>query len=112
MCDHIDFLRYPIDGSLNLLGKKWAIQVFMEMIEGHTNFNALLRAIPTLSPRTLSIRLDDLEKNGLILREPYNGSIRVSYRLTAKGEEMRSLLAQIAGFSLRWHIPSATKIIG
>ncbi len=104
MCDFTEFLRYPLDGSLSVLGKKWAGPVLLELLNGRDRFNTLLSAVPGLNPRTLSARLDDFERIGLVKREVVrNSPARVHYRLTEKGEDMRSLLREATNFSLRWY---------
>ncbi len=103
LCDHVEFLRYPIDESFKLFGKEWAGPVLMELFRGTDRFNTLLKALPGISPRTLSTRLDDLEKLGLATRMTGESSPRrVRYQLTSKGEDMRHLLREMASFSLRW----------
>ena|SRR2546425_2802059 len=103
MCDHVEFLRYPIDESFKLFGKEWAGPVLIELFRGTDRFNTLLKAIPGISPRTLSMRLDDLERVGLAARAMRDSSPRrIRYELTSKGEDMRHLLREMASFSLRW----------
>jgi DNA-binding HxlR family transcriptional regulator len=111
MCDHVEFLRYPIDESFKLFGKEWAGPVMMEFFRGTDRFNTLLKAIPGISPRTLSMRLDDLEKAGLVTRTTQDSGLsRVRYQLTAKGEDMRHLLREMASFSLRWFGENVEKL--
>ncbi len=105
MCDHNEFLRYPIDGSIKALGKKWAAPVLFELLNGHNSFNTLLDTIPGLSGRALSFVLDNFETNGIIDRERV-GSTRVRYCLTEKGQDLRYLIRQITGFSLTWYSQS------
>jgi DNA-binding HxlR family transcriptional regulator len=96
-------MRYPIDESLKLFGKQWAGPVLMEFLRGTDRFNTLMKAIPGISPRTLSMRLDDLERAGLVRRITSNfASPRVRYQLTLKGEDMRHLLREVTSFSLKW----------
>jgi DNA-binding HxlR family transcriptional regulator len=98
-------MRYPIDGSMKILGKKWAGPVLMELLNGHDRFNTLLEAVQGLNPRTLSARLDDFETAGIVKREiRVSSPARVYYRLTEKGEDMRPLLREMTSFSLKWHL--------
>ncbi len=100
----MDFIRYPFDGSMKVLGRKWAPPVLMELCNERDRFNTLRQAIPEISPRTLSARLDDLEDAGLVKREMVQSSpLRAHYRLTEKGEDMRSPLRQATSFSLKWY---------
>jgi len=104
VCDPTEFLHDPVDESLRLLGRRWATRVFMRIVNGSESFNVLLRAEPRISPRSLSGQLSDLEKTGLIEKtKPSPGSRRVFYRVTPKGEDLRLLLREMAGFSLKWH---------
>jgi len=99
----MEFLRYPIDESFKLFGREWAGPVLMELFRGTDRFNTLLEALPGISPRTLSARLDSLEKLGLATRITRESSPRrIRYQLTSKGEDMRLLLREMASFSLRW----------
>ena len=104
MCDHVEFLRYPMDDAFRILGKRWAAAVLMEVLKGTDRFNMLKAAVPNISPRTLSNRLDDLERVGLLRRRVMNGNpSRVHYILTEKGTDMKVLLREFAGFSLKWY---------
>jgi DNA-binding HxlR family transcriptional regulator len=106
----MEFLRHPIDDSLKLFGKEWAGPVIIELFRGTDRFNTLLKALPGINPRTLSTRLDDLEKVGLVVRRTGNSSPqRTRYQLTSKGEDMRHLLREMASFSLRWFGEDSTE---
>jgi len=99
-------LLYPIDESVKLLGKKWAAPVLMEIMSGRDHFNTLMETIPGLNSKTLSTRLDEFEKSGLIQRLQEDGSRpdQVHYALTSKGEDMRDLVREIVGFTTKWHL--------
>jgi DNA-binding HxlR family transcriptional regulator len=77
----------------------------MEIMSGRVHFNELLGVIPNANPKTLSTRLYDLQRSGLIRRidESHSGSRQVRYVLTAKGESMRHLVREIVRFSMEWH---------
>jgi DNA-binding HxlR family transcriptional regulator len=93
-----------MDGAFSILGKRWAAAILMEVLNGANRFNLLRTAVPDISPRTLSGRLDDLENVGLLRRQVTSSSpSRVHYVLTEKGEDMRTLLRELAGFSLKWY---------
>lgn len=101
--DDIQAMRYPIDESLMTLGKRWGAPILLEIISGRNSFNELLRAIPGLSAKTLSVRIAEYERFGLIARERAgDSSPRTCYVLTRKGQEMRDLIRDMVGFSMRW----------
>ena len=93
-----------MDDAFRILGKRWAAAVLMEVLNGANRFNLLRTAVPEISPRTLSGRLDELENVGLLRRQVTgNTPSRVHYALTEKGEDMRTLIRQLASFSLKWY---------
>ncbi len=56
-------------------------------------FNQLMKNLGTISPKTLSDRLKELEKAGLIIRESFAEiPPRVEYSLTKEGIELRNLM--------------------
>jgi DNA-binding HxlR family transcriptional regulator len=103
MCDP---MRYPIDESVKVLGRKFAAPVLYEIMSGRNHFSTLLDVIPGVNPKTLSTRLDEFEVSGLISRvEESNGGTRlVRYVLTSKGEGMRYLVREIVSFTMKWHL--------
>ncbi len=78
--------------------------MLFEILNGTDRFNTLLATIPGINPRTLSARLEELQKHGVVTRARTSQSpSRVRYALTPKGQEMRQLMSAIASFSLRWY---------
>jgi DNA-binding HxlR family transcriptional regulator len=96
--------QYGLDDSLQVLGRKWALPVLLELVSGRTRFNSILGAIPGINARTLSARLSEYQETGVIRKENVvMDQPEVHYVLTAKGEEMRQLVHEISSFTLRWH---------
>ncbi len=53
--------------DLAALGKRWTFLILRSIEAQHIDrFNELLRSIPGLTPRVLIMRLNELEKRGLI----------------------------------------------
>jgi DNA-binding HxlR family transcriptional regulator len=105
MCDYTESMQHPIDKSVSTFGKRWAGPILLELMSGKAHFNEILCAIPGLSPRTLSVRLHEYQNVGLIKKQN-NGDKRpqTRYVLTEKGNEMRGLVRDIVGFSMKWHL--------
>jgi DNA-binding HxlR family transcriptional regulator len=80
-----------------LLGKRWTGLIIGVLIEhGPTNFAALRRAVPGISERILSERLRELTTAGLVVRDVAAGPpVGVIYRLTERGEAMRTALDEL-----------------
>jgi DNA-binding HxlR family transcriptional regulator len=63
------------------------------MLNNQTQFNQFIQSIEGINPKTLSIRLKEMEKNSLIQRKIYHEiPIRIEYYLTEKGKALKSIL--------------------
>ena len=73
------------------------------MMSNQSRFNQFIESIEGINPKTLSTRLKEMEKNGLIRRKVYPETpIRIEYYLTEKGIELKSILDQMVVFSTRY----------
>ncbi|TDC80172.1 winged helix-turn-helix transcriptional regulator [Streptomyces hainanensis] len=80
----------------NLLGKRWTGVLIASLMGGPGHFTDLRRAIPGISERMLSDRLSELVGMGLLNREVQEGPpLRVTYRLTRAGQELRPALLEL-----------------
>jgi DNA-binding HxlR family transcriptional regulator len=67
-------------------------------------FNRLLESIRGLTPRILSMRLKQSEKEGFIERiEEKRSSVIVRWRLTEKGQDTLPILMQLVAFGSKWY---------
>ena len=94
----------PIDTTFKLVGKKFTILIIREMMQDKTRFNQFLDSIEGINPKILSARLKEMERSGLIKRKVYSAEtpVRIGYFLTEKGSALRSILDQMAIFSMRY----------
>ena len=85
---------------LDLLGRKYVMDIVCVIaIHGTVRFGTLEDHIPDASTSTLSARLDDLEREGLLTRQQYDEiPPRVEYELTDDGAELAERLAPV----LKW----------
>jgi DNA-binding HxlR family transcriptional regulator len=74
-------------------------------ILGVDRFNRLLDSIPGLTPRVLSMRLKELEKEGFIqrIKEGKKSPMVVRWILTEKGRDALPILLQFTTFGSKWH---------
>ncbi|PSP83638.1 transcriptional regulator [Halobacteriales archaeon QS_6_64_34] len=86
-----------LDDVLGLLGKKYVMDIVCVIaIHGTVRFGMLEKHIPDASTSTLSARLDDLEREGLLTRQQYDEiPPRVEYELTDDGAELAERLAPV-----------------
>ena len=95
--------RCPVDNTFKIIGKKFTILLVRNMMSNQTRFNQFIGSIEGINPKTLSTRLKEMEKNGLIDRKIYHETpIRIEYYLTEKGKALKSILDQMAMFSLQF----------
>ena len=102
MCDPYESLAFPIDPTFRMLGRRWAPEVLFQIISGTARYSQLQRALPGISPRTLSARVSEWETAGIISKNRRNHAECV-YTLTDKGHELEDVLSSIASLSIRWH---------
>ena len=95
--------RCPLDNTSKLIGKKFTLLILRNMMSNQTRFNQFIETIEGMNPKTLSTRLKEMEKNGLISRKIYHETpIRIEYFLTEKGSALKSILDQMVTFSVQF----------
>ena len=88
--------RCPVEKTLDIIGKKWAVLIIRDLLGGKKRFGQLLTSLSGISPRTLSLRLDELEKNAIIKKRIFPEiPLHVEYRLTKHGESLHAILDQM-----------------
>lgn len=90
------------EAVLALVADKWTVQILHAIIEGYNRFGELRRAIPSITRRMLTLRLRELERNGLLSRIDY-GEVppRVVYGLTPLGQSLVVELKALCQWSKR-----------
>jgi len=101
----VKFIKCPIRTSLGVLGKKWTILILRDIGFLRINrFNRLLESIQGLTPRVLSMRLKELEKEGFIeCIDEKRSPMMVLWRLTEKGKDTMPILMQLTAFGSKWY---------
>jgi DNA-binding HxlR family transcriptional regulator len=101
----VNFAQCPIRASLGVLGKKWTLLVLRDIgILGIDRFNRILDSLSGLTPRVLSMRLKELEKEGFIeCIEKEKSPMVVRWTLTEKGRDILPILLQYTAFGSKWH---------
>ena len=95
--------RCPLDNTFSLIGKRFTVLILRNMMSNQTRFNQFIESIDGINPKTLSTRLKEMEKNGLIQRQIYHETpVRIEYNLTQKGRNLKSILDQMAVFSVQF----------
>ncbi|MHA1985027.1 MAG: winged helix-turn-helix transcriptional regulator [Promethearchaeota archaeon] len=91
----------PIEVALNILGKKWTLQIIRDLFRGKKRFSAFIKANPKISTKMLSLRLKELQESGLIKKRVVSTNpVKIEYSLTKRGKGLNRILFQLAEFSL------------
>ena len=91
-----------VDKTLNLINKKWSIQIIRDMFFGKKRFKEFKEDKPKLSNKVLSSCLKELEENGLIRKEVLNTTpVTTEYSLTEYGKSMNRIIYELAMFTLQ-----------
>lgn len=92
-----------VAGALCIMGNKWTPLIVMELSKGSSRFTRLEAALPGISPRTLSQRLDDMEEAKIITKKSYSTvPPRVDYQLTSKGRDLLPILRSMADWGSKY----------
>jgi len=89
--------------AIELIGKRWTGAIVCALTERPMRFGELRKVVPGLSDRLLSQRLRELEEEGLVQREVEAGTpVRVTYSLTAVGDDLGPAIREIRTWAKRW----------
>lgn len=96
----------PVYYASNLIGKRWTILIILELYKGEAKwkrFHELRNKLPQLTPKILSMRLKEMEKEGLLIKKVDSSTVPIKseYSLTKKGEEFIDIIEQIKQWTLR-----------
>jgi|SRR3989344_544215 len=96
----------PVAKIIEVLSKKWSLLI-LKQLEGKLKkrFNELQKDVGTISPRTLSKRLKELEKEKLIVKHQYKEiPPRVEYALTPSGRDMIRCFKSLNRWVIKWKL--------
>jgi DNA-binding HxlR family transcriptional regulator len=89
--------------AVELIGRRWSGAVIQILMRGPARYAELRAAVPDISDRMLSERLQELEEEGLLVRRVIPETpVRVEYELTAKGRALEPALAAIGKWAEQW----------
>lgn len=90
-----------------LITKKGTLEILIPLCcsADSVRYKEFRQAMKGFSSRTLTNRLSDLRKNGILERQRYNEiPPRVEYRLTTKGKELVESLVDLLRWMRNWAI--------
>jgi len=86
--------------TIALLSKKWTLLIIKSLSEGKKTFHQLMIEFGSISTATLSKRLKELKKEGIISsKRIYGVPPKNEYCLTEKGQELVKIFSLLAKWS-------------
>jgi DNA-binding HxlR family transcriptional regulator len=86
-----------------LIGRRWTGAIIFVLLKQRCRFATLRDAIPDITDRMLSDRLQELEAEGIVERTVVPATpVRVEYSLTRKGRALGAAIDAIAEWAHRW----------
>ena len=92
-----------------LIGRRWTGAIIYVLLRSRCRFATLRSAIPDITDRMLSDRLQELEQEGIVERTVIPETpVRVEYALTKKGRALANAMDAIAEWAEKWvTVPAA-----
>lgn len=95
----------PIEHTMDIIGGKWTFLILRELFYGTKRFGELERSLHGISPRTLSLRLKELEQRHIIQRTVFSEiPPHVEYSLTKMGLTLRPIFDAMKDWGTTWNV--------
>ncbi|MDD7792832.1 winged helix-turn-helix transcriptional regulator [Clostridium sp. 'White wine YQ'] len=92
-----------VEKALNVLDGKWSFLVIKNLFDGTKRFGELRKSLHNISPKTLTLRLRELEQCGVVQRKVYPTiPPAVEYSLTEKGQDLRNIIDEMNIWGKKW----------
>jgi len=89
----------PVETTLKVIGGRWKVLIIHFLLEDTKRFGELTRSLGSISARTLSKQLRELEADGVVDRKDF-GEIppKVEYSLTPLGKSLEPVLLSMSAW--------------
>ena len=96
---------------MQMLSKKWTLLVLSLLVGSQSlRYTELIDRLEGISPKTLTERLRELEKEGIIARKIFSEiPPKVQYSLTEKGCELAVSLKHVLKWAEKWYPSNSDK---
>ena len=95
-----------------LIGRRWTGAILFVLLQSpRCRFATLRAAVPDITDRMLSERLQELEHEGIVERTVVPDTpVRVEYALTRKGRALASAIDALAAWAEKWIEPESSPV--
>ncbi len=102
-CARTDNSTCGVCATAEILCSKWTAIIVRDLAADDSRFCELERSLGGISPRTLSLRLRELEAAGIVERRTWNEvPPRVEYALTTKGRGLVPIVNAMRSYGEEW----------
>ena len=93
--------------TLDIVGKKWSLLIILSIYKGKSKekrYSKIKKDLHTITPKILSTRLKELEKEKIIRKKIDSSSIPIStyYSLTECGTALIKIIQDLKKWGLEW----------
>jgi len=101
--------KCPVYTTVNFMGKRWTMLILLELYKGPNKwkrYTQLKGKLMDITPKILSMRLKELEKEGLIKHtvDAHEFPVKSKYRLSESGEDFIKVIKGVKKWGLRWKV--------
>lgn len=95
--------------TVDFIGKRWTMLILLELYKGRSGtrrYFELKKRVPGITPKMLSLRLKELEKEALIKKTVDSSEfpVKSTYTLTDSGKDFIKIIKGIKKWTLRWKL--------
>ena len=93
--------------TMDFISKKWTLLILLELYKGgkeKKRFSEVKNKMSDITPKVLSERLKELEKEGLIKRkiDASQFPVKTEYWLTESGLDFIPIISEMKSWALKW----------
>lgn len=95
--------------TLERVGDRWSLLVVRDLVSGPKRFTDLMDRLGGITPKTLTLRLRELDENGILVADREPGRREVWYELTPAGRDLVPVIDALGRWGMQhaWRPPRA-----
>ncbi|MBW6462365.1 MAG: helix-turn-helix transcriptional regulator [DPANN group archaeon] len=96
-----------VEKTIDIISKRWSLFIVLSIYKDNNNskrYNQIKNDLKDITPKMLSLRLKELETEGIIKKmiDSTNIPIKTFYSLTDCGKDLITILQDIKLWGLKW----------
>jgi DNA-binding HxlR family transcriptional regulator len=94
----------PAARTLETIGDRWSLLIVRDLLPGPRRFSDLRRLLTNVTAKWLTIRLRQLEAEGIVRRDQQPGRREVWYELTEKGRDLAPVVEALLAWGIKYEL--------